>query len=228
MPVNAVAVIFDMDGVLVDGEPLHYEVVRRLLVEEGVDFSLADYQRYLGTTLESTWADLRNRYSLARTYEWYAEAYDREVIRSYREDAELLPGAEALLGALAGAAVPLALASSSNREWVDAALDALGLRRFFAETVAGDEVARGKPDPEIYLRAAQRFERRTEPLRGRRGRPRRDRLGPRRRDGGGRGAYADDGGPAALRRHLGDRFAGRFRPSLGRRGPVDELNVWLN
>ena len=157
MPVNAVAVIFDMDGVLVDGEPLHYEAVRGLLAEEGVDFSLADYQRYLGTTLESTWADLRNRYSLARTYEWYAEAYDHEVIRSYREDAELLPGAEALLGALTGAAVPLALASSSNREWVDAALDALGLRRFFAETVAGDEVTRGKPDPEIYLRAAQRL-----------------------------------------------------------------------
>ena len=157
MPVNAVAVIFDMDGVLVDGEPLHYEVVRGLLAEEGVDFPLADYQRYLGTTLESTWADLRNRYSLARTYEWYAEAYDREVIRSYREDAELLPGAETLLGALAGAAVPLALASSSNRDWVDAALDALGLRRFFAETIAGDEVTRGKPDPEIYLRAAQRL-----------------------------------------------------------------------
>ena len=53
--------------------------------------------------------------------------------------------------------MPLALASSSNRDWVDAALDALGLRRFFAETVAGDEVTRGKPDPEIYLRAAQRL-----------------------------------------------------------------------
>ena len=228
MPVNAVAVIFDMDGVLVDGEPLHYEVVRRLLAQESVDFSLADYQRYLGTTLQSTWTDLRNRYSLARTYEWYAEAYDREVIRSYREDAELLPGAEALLGALAGAAVPLALASSSNRDWVDAALDALGLRRFFAETVAGDEVTRGKPDPEIYLRAAQRLNAEPSHCVAVEDAPAGHRLGPRCRHGGGGGAYANDGGPAALRRHLGDRFARRFRPSLGRRGPVDELNVWLN
>ncbi len=157
MALGRAAVIFDMDGVLVDGEPLHYAVVRRLLAEEGVEFTLADYQRYLGTTLESTWSDLRGRYRLERGYEWYAEAYDREVVRSYREEAELLPGAEALLSRLAEASVPLALASSSNREWVDAALDALGLRRFFSETVAGDEVARGKPDPEIYLRAAQRL-----------------------------------------------------------------------
>ena len=151
------AVIFDMDGVLVDGEPLHFEVVRRLLAEESVEFGEGDYRRYLGTTLESTWSDLRERYGLSRSYEWYAEAYDREVVRSYREEAELLPGAEALLGRLTEAAVPLALASSSNREWVDAALDSLGLRRFFAQTVAGDEVSRGKPDPEIYLRAAERL-----------------------------------------------------------------------
>ena len=157
MGASGAAVIFDMDGVLVDGEPLHYEVVRRLLAEEDVEFGMDDYQRYLGTTLESTWSDLRERYGLSRSYEWYAAAYDREVVRSYREEAELLPGAEALLALLAEAAVPLALASSSNREWVDAALDSLGLRRFFDQTVAGDEVSRGKPDPEIYLRAAERL-----------------------------------------------------------------------
>lgn len=157
MSTNAQAVIFDMDGVLVDGEPLHFQVVRRLLAQENVEFGEDDYRRYLGTTLESTWSDLRERYGLSRSYNWYAAAYDREVVRSYREEAELLPGAEALLARLTEAAVPLALASSSNREWVDAALDSLALRRFFAQTVAGDEVSHGKPDPEIYLRAAERL-----------------------------------------------------------------------
>lgn len=157
MAVNAAGVIFDMDGVLVDGEPLHYEIVRRLLADEGVEFSLADYQRYLGTTLEHTWGDLRVRYGLRRSYDWYAAAYDAAVVRSYREDAELLPGASALLERLSEAAVPLALASSSNREWVDAALAALSLERFFTATVAGDEVSQGKPSPEIYLRAAERL-----------------------------------------------------------------------
>lgn len=157
MTTRAQAVIFDMDGVLVDGEPLHFQVVRRLLAQENIEFGEDDYRRYLGTTLESTWSDLRERYSLSRSYDWYAAAYDREVVRSYREEAELLPGAEALLAHLTEAAVPLALASSSNREWVDAALDSLALRRFFAQTVAGDEVSHGKPDPEIYLRAAQKL-----------------------------------------------------------------------
>ena len=151
----AAAVIFDMDGVLVDGEPLHFEIARRMLADEGVDFAMSDYRRYLGTTLEHTWDDLRSRYRLAKPYGEYAGRYHREVTRSYQEEAELLPGAAELLERLHDRRVPLALASSSDRIWVDAALGGLGIARWFGATVAGDEVARGKPDPEIYLAAAR-------------------------------------------------------------------------
>ncbi len=148
------AVIFDMDGVLVDGEPLHFEIARRMLADEGVDFGMADYQRYLGTTLEHTWEDLRARYGLARAYDEYAARYHREVTRSYEQDAELLPGAGELLRRLDERGLPLALASSSDRVWVDAAIHGLGIAARFDATVAGDEVSAGKPDPEIYLAAA--------------------------------------------------------------------------
>ena len=154
MPEPAAAVIFDMDGVLVDGEPLHFAIARRMLADEGVEFGMADYQRYLGTTLEHTWADLAERYSLARGYADYAARYHREVTRSYEEDAELLPGAAELLERLRERGLPIALASSSDRVWVDAAIHGLGIAARFDATVAGDEVSAGKPDPEIYLAAA--------------------------------------------------------------------------
>lgn len=157
MRAPAAAVIFDMDGVLVDGEPLHFAIARRILADEGVEFSMADYQRYLGTTLEHTWADLSARYSLARGYEDYAARYHREVTRSYEQDAELLPGAADLLQRLRGRGLPIALASSSDRVWVDAAIHGLGIAARFHATVAGDEVSAGKPDPEIYLAAAAKL-----------------------------------------------------------------------
>ena len=157
MPEPAAAVIFDMDGVLVDGEPLHFAIARRMLADEGVEFGMADYQRYLGTTLEHTWADLAERYSLARGYADYAARYHREVTRSYEEDAELLPGAADLLQRLRERGLPIALASSSDRVWVDAAIHGLGIAARFDATVAGDEVSAGKPDPEIYLAAAAKL-----------------------------------------------------------------------
>ena len=148
-------VIFDMDGVLVDGEPLHYEAVRAMLAEEGEELTPQLYQRYLGTALDATWDDLHARFQLAQPRQVYLQRYDREVRRQYREEAELLPGARALLERLAEAAVPLALASSSNRAWVDTALAALQITPFFEAIVAGDEVRHGKPHPEIYERAAE-------------------------------------------------------------------------
>ena len=69
MATGSSAVIFDMDGVLLDSEPLHYEAVRLILEEQGVDFPLEDYFRYLGTTLTSTWDDLCERYPISMPFE---------------------------------------------------------------------------------------------------------------------------------------------------------------
>ena len=54
------AVLFDMDGVLVDGEPLHFAALNEILAEEQVQLDMAAYQRYMGTTMMHTWTDLRN------------------------------------------------------------------------------------------------------------------------------------------------------------------------
>ena len=153
----AAAVIFDMDGVLLDSEPLHYEAVRQILEEQGVEFPLEDYFRYLGTTLPSTWDDLCSRYPIAMPFEQFEARYNADVLAQYEAGAPLIAGAMELVQQLSAAEVPIAVASSSHRQWVEAALSGAGLREYFDQTTAGDEVSEGKPSPEIYLKAAAKL-----------------------------------------------------------------------
>lgn len=149
------AVIFDMDGVLLDSEPLHYQAVRDILAEHGIDFPLAEYHQYLGTTLVSTWDDLSQRHAVPIPFEQFQTRYNADVLAHYIAGAPLIRGARELARQLRDHGVPTAVASSSHREWVDAALTGAELDQSFSHTVAGDEVAHGKPAPDIYLRAAQ-------------------------------------------------------------------------
>ncbi len=151
------AVVFDMDGVLLDSEPLHHLTVNDLLAEEGAHLELADYLGYVGTTLEDTWDDLVRRFGLKRSFEYYRDRYDSEILRHYQENAELLPGAAWLVQALAERGKRLAVASSSRTQWVNACLTKLGLFDRFSVVVTGDMVTHGKPHPEIYLKAAERL-----------------------------------------------------------------------
>lgn len=147
------AVIFDMDGVLVDGEPLHFEAVNELLAEEGLSISLDAYKPYMGT--KTGWRDMAVHLGLKRPLEEFAAAYQEVMLEKYRSRSEALPGARELVTALAAANVPLAVASSSIRPWVEACLERIGLREAFSVVVTGSEVAEGKPSPEIYLKAAE-------------------------------------------------------------------------
>ena len=151
------AVIFDMDGVLVDGEPLHFAAARGLLAELGADLDLETYQAYIGRTMDTMWPDMQQRFGLRLSREEYTRRYSPRVLAQYQDRSQPMPGARVLLEALRAAAVPCALASSSRRDWVAAALAGLGFAEFFRVTVAGDEVSQGKPDPEIYLTAATRL-----------------------------------------------------------------------
>ncbi len=149
------AVIFDMDGVLLDSEPVHYVVLRGVLAAWGLPWSAEDHARTLGMTLVDTWDALCSHHALAAPRGDFEARYGGEIAARYRAGIAPIPGARDLVGRLADAGVPIAVASSSPRSWVEAGLGGAGLREYFGHSVAGDEVTAGKPDPEIYLRAAR-------------------------------------------------------------------------
>jgi HAD superfamily hydrolase (TIGR01509 family) len=151
------AVVFDMDGVLLDSEPLHHRVVNELLAEHGLRVDDALYRRYLGTTLEDTWADLIRRFGLPGSVANYRDRYDAAILEAYRRHAVPAPGALELVQGLRARGLKLGLASSSRTAWVETALARLGLAGAFDAVVTGEMVVRGKPAPEIYLLAAHRL-----------------------------------------------------------------------
>ncbi len=149
------AVVFDMDGVLVDGEPLHFRAVNELLAPFGRSLTLEEYRPFMGT--KAGWRQMVETLGLPLSPDEYRERYNAIILRLYREESRPLPGARELVHALRQARMPLGLASSSAKEWVEACLQAIGLEAAFDVVVTGSDVEHGKPDPEIYLLTADRL-----------------------------------------------------------------------
>ena len=147
-----------MDGVLVDGEPLHFAAARDVLAGFGAELTWETYTHWIGETFDTIWPDIQRRFALPVDRGEYERAFGPRVQEQYERHAVAMPGAHDLLGRLRDAGVPLGLATSTKRPRVDIALARLDLARFLTVTVSGDEVSRGKPDPEIYLTAAARLD----------------------------------------------------------------------
>ncbi len=144
-----------MDGVLVDGEPLHFRAFNRLLGEEGRSISLQRHKESMGT--KGSWPELVAEFGLAKPVGHYSPLYDEYILEEYAACTEALPGAANIIRALEAERVPVAVASSSRRNWVEKCLSGIGLRDAFTDVVTGSDVSEGKPSPEIYLLSAQRL-----------------------------------------------------------------------
>jgi HAD superfamily hydrolase (TIGR01509 family) len=151
------AVIFDMDGVLVDSEPLFLNAINRVVTGEGTSpISEEENEQYLiGTTVEETWQRLKEIRDLPRPPEAYVQQYDVVVRQVLREELNPQPGVTRLLEECVRRGLPKAVASSSLRSWVNLKLEAIRLQQAFDVILGGDDVVHGKPSPDIYRLAAQ-------------------------------------------------------------------------
>jgi HAD superfamily hydrolase (TIGR01509 family) len=150
------AVIFDLDGVLADSEQLWNEAKQELVRERGGRWREEAPRDMMGMSSPEWSAYLRDQLGVPLE----PEEVNREVVARmealYRERLPLLPGAVESVRAIA-AEWPVGLASSSNREIIDLFLQESGLVDAFRVTVSSEEVARGKPAPDVYLEAARRL-----------------------------------------------------------------------
>jgi HAD superfamily hydrolase (TIGR01509 family) len=151
------AVVFDMDGVLLDSEPLHHGVLNELLARDNLILDRPEYERFIGWTTEAMFEALIAKYGLSRSVAEYSARYADLVLRVLHEPLDPAPGVITLVQRLRELEMGLAVASSSQRAWIEVTLHSLGLAAMFDTVVSADDVERGKPDPAIYVLAAQRL-----------------------------------------------------------------------
>ena len=145
------ALIFDMDGTLVDSEMLHFKAWSEILLTHGVErFPFEDFLSYVGTSNEKLAADYIASANLACSIEELVHEKQTIYLELIPEMA-LLPGVRKTIKTFHGR-YRLAVASSSHRIELEKILDILELRYYFEEVVGGDMVKKKKPDPEIYLK----------------------------------------------------------------------------
>ncbi|MBU7600219.1 HAD family phosphatase [Streptomyces sp. P38-E01] len=153
------AVIFDLDGTLVDSEPHYYEAGRLVLARHGVaDFTWREHQEFVGISTRETLATLRLRHRLAAPVEQLLREKNEIYLDLARGGTAVFPGMRTLLERLHEAGHPLIVASGSSLSAIEAVLRGTGLLPLLPRFVSAEEVGRGKPAPDVFEEAARRLD----------------------------------------------------------------------
>lgn len=153
------AIIFDMDGVLVDSEPFHIEIEKRQFERNKLIVSAEEHLNYMGMASDVMWRTIVNKHQLNIPVEELIDQNRTESIRYFSELATIpvMPGLIELLEMLKGKNYPMAVASSSFPEIIELILKKTELRDYFRVVVSSQEAGKSKPEPDVFLLAAKKL-----------------------------------------------------------------------
>lgn len=154
------AIIFDMDGVIIDSEPIHYICSNKYLSPYNIELNREIYDTYIGGSCKVMWNDVREKHGLedsvdtiiSKEFELYSE-----YLRNGKGTLQPIEGVRELLAELQEAGERIALASSSALDNINAVLDVFDLQEYFELKVTGMDFAETKPHPEIFEQTAKRL-----------------------------------------------------------------------
>ncbi len=147
-------IIFDMDGTMVDNMMVHHRAWQQKLSSLGLDLSLEEVRENIhGINTEILGRLFGNRFT-PEERERISDEKEAEYRRIFRRELRLVDGLPGFLKELAGAGIPMAIGTAAPPENVDFVLDELGIRHYFIGVFHAGSVSRGKPDPEIFEKAA--------------------------------------------------------------------------
>jgi len=150
------AVIFDFNGIIVDDEPIHFELFQKVFCEEGIALTeAAYYERYLGFDDRGAFSFGYREHNRPLNQAKLAELIERKAVyyqEAIRNHVAIFPGVTSLVADLAQS-LPLAVASGALRNEIETILTTAGLINHFKAIVSAEDVERGKPEPEIFLKA---------------------------------------------------------------------------
>jgi len=150
-------IIFDMDGVIIDSEPIHFKIEKKLFKNLGLAISDEKQDSFVGTASRPMWLHIKNKYKLNQSLEELVEM-GRTSYMDYllsQENEKPMPGVAELIKELYRNNVKLVVASSASIKNIEIVLKMFNLERFFQTKVSGDEVNNGKPAPDTFLYAAK-------------------------------------------------------------------------
>lgn len=154
---NLKAVIWDMDGVIADTGPYHFQAWQEVFRKRGVDFTEEDFKHHFGQRNDTIIQDATGAKLSPAEVDTIASEKEADYRRRVARNIKPLPGVMALMKSLAANGVKMAIASSAPLENVQLIIHGLGIDNFFQAIVWGREVTEGKPSPQSFLLAAERL-----------------------------------------------------------------------
>ena len=149
------ACIFDMDGTLIDSIHVWHDIDIEFMGRFNLDADLEEYQKNLsGLSFKQVAEYTHDNYPIPMSVEEIMDEWNRMAEHKYAYEIQFKPGAEAFLGKLKSRGLKLGVATSNCRNLVDKLIPRLGIDRFLSVVVTGDDISHGKPEPDIYLKAA--------------------------------------------------------------------------
>jgi HAD superfamily hydrolase (TIGR01509 family) len=150
------AVIFDMDGVIIDSEPIYFESDKMTMKYYEKEITDEELNNYVGVTNPAMWVEIREKYKLIAPIEELLEKqfyYKNLLFRNKK--LEPIAGIIKLLDELKSCRIKIGLASSSSKDFIELILNSLGVIDYFDAIISGEEVQNSKPAPDIFKKAAE-------------------------------------------------------------------------
>ena len=158
------AVIFDMDGTIIDSEPIYREVNQEIYEKYGFKLSQEDYDRHMGANLKDIWEDILERHQVKEEFSHYKveDFMEDHIHESYQglaeaEDLELMPGVKEWFEFLKDHGYKMIIASSSYAPVIEHVYQRFELDQYMEGYVDGNAIENGKPAPDIFLKAAEKM-----------------------------------------------------------------------
>lgn len=153
------AVIFDMDGVIIDSEPLYYQIQKGFFKDLGFTVSKIEYDTFIGAGMQLMWEKLCSKHNLSFTVEQLIKMNNDLIYKTFNNSDSLqaAEGFNSFLTSIKEMGMKTAVASSTSKKVINVILSRLGIIHEFDVIISSEEVLQGKPEPDIFIEAAGRL-----------------------------------------------------------------------